>query len=90
MVRVGENDEETAQNLAHSLGHIVGMHHDYEGYLGRKWTCGPSKYSGGPDNMIMNKGFPRHSKWSKCSNEDFKHYYHKMVKADGRFCLKSV
>jgi len=90
LVRVGDSDEETAQNLAHSLGHIVGMHHDYEGYLGRKWTCGPSKYSGGPDNMIMNKGFPRHSKWSKCSNADFRHYYDKMVKAEGRFCLKSV
>jgi len=90
LVKVGNSDEETAQNLAHSLGHIVGMHHDYEGYLGRKWTCGPSKYSGGPDNMIMNKGVPRHSKWSECSNEDFRQYYAKMVKKEGRFCLKSI
>ena len=77
----------TAQTLAHEIGHNLGFYHDfYMAKTGRTVTCGPGQWEGGPDNKLMNYMDPIQSEWSKCSNEDFKNYYSRVI-AKKEFCL---
>ena len=51
---------------------------------------GPGPNSGGPDNDLMNYDTPMQSKWSPCSNEDFRNYYIEVVSEEETFCLKTA
>jgi len=91
----------TAYVIAHELGHLIGMFHDFEKpyYFPqirakgiediRKYTCGAGELEGGDDNYLMNYEIPMQPKWAKCSNEDFSNYYKLIVGNDEEFCLKS-
>jgi len=76
--------------LAHELGHVLGMYHDFSARSGRtSSTCADRKTKG---QFILNYGNnPRRTTWSDCSNEDFKEYYFKQRFArDDKFCLKEI
>ena len=91
-----ENVERTligiAQTFAHEVGHVIGIHHDFETNQDyRNHTCGPKKWTGGYDNQIMNYGEPRQPTWSECSNEDFRNYYFSITSQhNGKFCLEGL
>ena len=91
-----ENEERTlieiSQTLAHEVGHVIGMDHDFESNQNvRNHTCGPKKWKGGYDNQIMNYGSPRQPTWSECSNEDFRNYYFSITSQyNEKFCLEGL
>merc|ERR1719470_251877 len=69
-----ENELRTAMTVAHEIGHILGLEHDF--ILGkRSRTCGGTGKKG---PFVMNIGDTRQS-FSECSNIDFKNYYHLVV-----------
>eukprot|EP00092_Neocalanus_flemingeri_P087479 GFUD01110403.1.p1 GENE.GFUD01110403.1~~GFUD01110403.1.p1 ORF type:complete len:456 (+),score=61.55 GFUD01110403.1:116-1483(+) len=83
----------TAVTLAHEIGHIFGMFHDFDkGHSTDRTskTCAV-KHKG---EFILNYGnSPRRSLWSTCSNEDFKSYYFKVLfgASNGHeYCLKAT
>ena len=84
---------QTAIALAHEMAHTFGAFHDYDNHenrvaIKRTKTCGPPRFQGGADNMIMNFGIPRQPVWSDCSREDFTDYFSRIVQHTGRFCLE--
>eukprot|EP00092_Neocalanus_flemingeri_P018210 GFUD01019709.1.p1 GENE.GFUD01019709.1~~GFUD01019709.1.p1 ORF type:complete len:456 (+),score=63.55 GFUD01019709.1:108-1475(+) len=83
----------TAVTMAHEIGHIFGMFHDFDkGHSTDRTskTCAV-KHKG---EFILNYGnSPRRSLWSTCSNEDFKSYYFKVLfgASNGHeYCLKAT
>ena len=83
IVRVTKDEVRTAMTLAHEIGHLLGMEHDFiPGKRDRK--CGKGKKSG---ELLMNYGGNR-TTFSECSNDDFKNYYERVVAVKGKFCLK--
>ena len=97
------DEKNTAQSVAHELGHIIGMFHDFDnptnlaeelpqlrGHILRNKICGPPELEGGANNFLMNYDLPMQSKWSECSNEDFRNYYKEVTDNDGNFCLKEA
>jgi hypothetical protein len=97
------DEKNTAQSVAHELGHIIGMFHDFDnptnlaekhpqlrGHILRNKICGPPELEGGATNFLMNYDLPMQSKWSECSNEDFRNYYKEVTANDGNFCLKEA
>ena len=75
------SDMNTAETLAHEIGHNLGIEHDFTpGRRGR--TCGPGQWRKG--GALMNYGRPLGRTWSKCSAEDFTSYF----KYNQPFCLK--
>lgn len=72
--------------LAHEIGHNLGMHHDFASEpRDRKRRCdckGVMSY----DHLCRSK-VP--AQWSSCSRDDFKNHYDKMVRQNGKWCLRS-
>ena len=93
---VGWQDDDLVfiQVIAHEIGHILGIYHDFETnqdnvVIHRQETCGLPKNEGGEGNYLMNYGSPRQSVWSKCSSFDFIKYYLSVLGSDGEFCLSA-
>ena len=86
------DEHKTAQSVAQQMGRNLGFYLDFEEPKSsgsrRKRKCGPGKDRGGPDNDLMNLGSPRQSKWSDCTNEDFRNYYLHVVNNNKNFCLQ--
>merc|ERR1719470_61727 len=82
IVHVLKDHIRTAMTVAHEIGHLLGMEHDFK--LGRRgWTCGKGEKTG---EFLMNYGSKR-QKFSNCSNNDFREYYKRVVATKGKFCL---
>jgi len=75
----------TAMTVAHELGHLIGIEHDFI-LAKRNQKCGRGKLSG---EFVMNYGSAR-QRWSQCSNTDFKVYYNRVVTELTSFCLKGA
>jgi len=96
--KTSEDDLYLAYLIAHEIGHVLGMDHDFESFqnyptLKRKVTCAPNLW----DTMIfgkiaiMNSGRPSTSNfWSKCSRIDWRNYYDNVMQNTGMFCLKEA
>ena len=81
IVHAQESEPRTAMTVAHELGHLLGMEHDF--IPGRRnRTCGEKT-----GETMMNYGSNRHT-FSECSNIDFKDYFERVVARNGEFCLK--
>merc|ERR1712203_476378 len=83
---------QTGITLAHEIAHNFGIFHDFENHedkkaIERTQKCGPSKWEGGEDNLIMNYGSPRTPEWSNCSKEDFSNYLNRILMHKQDFCL---
>ena len=85
IVRSSFSQEQTAINLAHGIGHLLGMHHDHEGESRNGLVCADRPVS----ENLMSYGYNR-KEWSECSNADFRNYYETIKRKDGRFCLEKM
>jgi len=90
IIRWDSNTTETAENFARNAAHTLGIYPDYQTSPVRPYTCGPGRWAGGPDNHIMNSGYPRSITWSSCSNSDFTDYYSIVFAKNGKFCLNNL
>ena len=76
------NNFRLAITLAHEIGHVLGMHHDFTDTRERS-KCAEDRFSG---KTIMNYGEPRNF-WSACSNKDIRNMFNLVVQKKGKFCL---
>ena len=82
MVRYKDSDVRTAMTVAHEIGHVLGIHHDFRRTNEREYACGKNE-----GKFVMAYGDGR-IKWSDCSNYDFKVYYNKVIVKRDFFCLQ--
>ena len=74
--------------VAHELGHVLGMAHDFKTVKNGRVKCQTNKRAG---ITVMNYGskVPREV-WSNCSNYDFKDTYTRILVGTGGYCLKNA
>ena len=82
IIKYFNNSLRLAITLAHEIGHVLGMHHDFKETKKRS-RCAKDKRAG---TTIMNYGEPREF-WSTCSNKDFRNMFSLVVQKKGKFCL---
>ena len=88
------NSVRTGLTVAHELGHVLGMKHDFLPAWDQhnkqvRDKCTSDEIPQNSGILIMNYGQPR-VRWSDCSNEDFARYYQSVVARDKKFCLEAA
>jgi hypothetical protein len=77
------------KNLAHELGHNLGMLHDFTGvYASPKKVLLDSKGQTCTDIGGVMDYYVTVTRWSSCSNEFFYKLYNSEVQKKGNFCLE--
>lgn len=84
IVKYTKTELRTAMTVAHELGHVLGMEHDFKKVVGKRDKCQDDRRAGG---TVMNYGAERRV-WSECSNKDFKKTYSRIFIQEEKFCLK--
>ena len=87
-----EDVAETGRNMAHELGHTLGLHHDFriKYSFADGFSTSRRSFYGHPCTGIGGvMGYDRKSKytWTKCSEEDFRIYHHRIMAEKPSFCL---
>jgi len=88
IVKFKNTELRTAMTVAHELGHVLGMAHDFKTVKNGRVKCQTNKRAG---ITVMNYGskVPREV-WSNCSNYDFKDTYTRILVGTGGYCLKNA
>jgi hypothetical protein len=76
--------QRTAMTVAHEIGHLLGMFHDFKPSKNNARRCSIQKKNPNFMNYADNR-----TEWSECSNVDFKVYYGRVVaNSNDQFCLE--
>jgi len=79
-----DSTQRTAMTVAHEIGHLLGMFHDFKPSKNNARRCSIQK----KNPNFMNYADTR-TDWSECSNVDFKVYYGRVVaNSNDQFCLE--
>ena len=89
VIRWLDSISRTATTTAHEIGHVLGMWHDFNTGPDTRSKC----HEKGKGIHLMNYNMKaengkQRGQWSKCSNEDFIHYYERVFGSTNDFCLE--
>ena len=87
--------------LVHEIGHNLGLYHDFKTTDSDGFPCGACGLRYAKDKITPctgigafmdyaknNQGYwKNHVRWSKCSEEDLRKTYNKLIQRDIKFCL---
>ena len=84
LIKYTNNPLRLSITLAHEIGHVLGISHDFTDVPNKRKRCINDKKAG---RLIMNYGEPR-IEWSQCSNQDFRRLYNSVIYTKEKFCLQ--
>ena len=83
-----DTDAHLGRNLAHELGHNLGMYHDFDERHGGNGKPGSGGSCDGRGTMSYGKEAP--PRWSDCSRKDFRAHYNMVLNVGLKWCLPAA